>query len=100
MDLTYIKDFAQLGGTVVTVVLFLRYLTTRDNKWSDLLKSNSDSNVALAKALQKLTDKIEANSNVNMRNTSKINENLTAVKDNTESIKKNTEIISNGNGNH
>ncbi len=80
--------YAQLGGTVVVVVLFLNYLTKRDNKWTDSLKYNSQANITLAKALQRLTDIVEKNSNVNIVNTDKIKENTEAAVDNTEAIKK------------
>lgn len=85
-----IKTLSQLGGTVIVVLLFLNYLTKRDNKWTDSLKNNSEANVMLAKALQKLTDRIEMNSSVNIQNTTKIDENVSAVKKNTEGLDKNT----------
>lgn len=81
MDLTLVKDFAQLGGTVVTVLLFLNYLTKRDDKWTDSLKASSDSNVKLARALQKLTDTI-------LKNTPAVSKNTGAVKENTDTVKK------------
>lgn len=89
-DLT---TYAQLGGTVVTVLLFLNYLTKRDNKWTDSLKDNVQANILLAKALQRLTDMVERNSTTSTANTSKISENVSAVKENTDAAVKNTEAI-------
>lgn len=77
-----IVPYAQLGGTVVTVVLFLNYLAKRDNKWTDSLKASSDANVVLARALQRLTDRIEIN-------VPAVSKNTDAVQENTEAIKKN-----------
>lgn len=99
MEISVFTTAAQLGGTVFTVVMFLWYLSKRDDKWTDSLKNSSDSNVLLARALQRLTDRIEVNSNVNIQNTTKIDENVVAVKKNTEVISKNTEIIG-SNGKH
>lgn len=86
IDLT---QYAQLGGIVVTVVLFLRYLTTRDNKWTDSLKASSDSNVILARALQRLTDTVIKNTSVVEENIPVVSKNTGAVQDNTDTIKKN-----------
>lgn len=94
-DLT---TYAQLGGTVVTVLLFLNYLTKRDNKWTDSLKDNVQANILLAKALQRLTDMVERNSSMSIANTSKIIENVSAVKENTESVKENSGVIKKTNG--
>lgn len=82
-----ITQYIQLGGQVVVVVLFLNYLTKRDNKWTDSLKASSDSNVVLAKALQRLTDVVERNSSVSVKNTDKIEENVVATDKNTAVIK-------------
>lgn len=90
MDITFIKEAAQLGGTVFTVVAFLWYLSKRDKDSHESNTRQIEANVLLAKALQRLTDKIEANSSMNVDNTAKIKESVDAVEENTESIKKNT----------
>lgn len=91
MDLTLIKDFAQLGGTVVTVVLFLNYLTKRDSKWTDSLKENSQANVVLARALQKLTDTVVRNTLATRESVPTVSENTSAINENTSAVK-----VSNG----
>lgn len=87
---------AQLGGTVFTVVAFLWYLGKRDtiftnlvNKGYDAQIETSKSSTVLAVALQKLTDKIEKNSNMSITNTDKLEENIGATTKNTEAIKTN-----------
>lgn len=86
MILPDITQYVQLGGQVVVVVLFLRYLSKRDTEWISSHKANADSSVVLARALQKLTDTIEINIPAVSKNTG-------AVEDNTDTIKK-----ANGNG--
>jgi hypothetical protein len=93
MDITTIKDLSQLGGTIVTVLLFLNYLTKRDNKWTDSLKANSNSNVVLAKALQKLTDKVEIN-------ITSLSKNSPILEKNTKAVSGLKDVIKNGNGKH
>lgn len=106
MDTIFIQA-AQLGGTVFTVVLFLWYLVKRDVQLTNVIddgtqarKENAEANLRLARALQKLTDVIEKNSNVNVAIKGKLDENITAVKENTTVIDKNTEIIDKKNGKH
>lgn len=99
-DLT---TYAQLGGTVVTVILFLNYLNKKDNKWTDWLKDSSKSNIELAKALQKLTVVVENNSTILNNTFYNRTANTEAVKENTEVIDKGTktviEAVKNSNGN-
>lgn len=82
-----IQEISQLGGTVITVLLFLNYLIKRDNKLGDSLKASADSDVILAKALQRLTDMVERNSSLSAINTNKIDENVVATDENTKAIK-------------
>lgn len=72
MDVTIFTQAAQLGGTVFTVVAFLWYLSKRDDSWSDFLHKNTESQINLAQSLQRLTDIVEYNSNVNKVNTGAI----------------------------
>lgn len=102
---------AQLGGTVFTVVAFLRYLssTSRSQEESQrhrdkeaVMASNrrAKSDIVLAQSLQKLTDMVEINTNESNRNTKSVKTAKVAIDKNTEVIDKNTEVISqNGNGN-
>lgn len=115
-DLNIFTQAAQLGGTVFTVVAFLWFLSklnanqvTRDKDAVIATNRQSDSNIDLARALERLSMIITSNTAVNLKNTEVIKENLSAVKDNTEvvtgAIKENTETIkqtantTNGNGN-
>lgn len=98
METTIFTQAAQLGGTVFVVIVFLWYLSkrdvqahARDESQTLVLEKVATSNIVFAKALQKLTDVIESNSNINVKNTTKISENTTAVD-------KNTAVVSNGNG--
>lgn len=93
MVIPNIAEYVQLGGQVVVVVLFLNYLSKKDKDWSSSLKANSDANILLALALQRLTDAV-------LRNTITVKENVPAVSDNTDAVKKNTEIVKKTNGNH
>lgn len=88
-----ITTLSQLGGTIVTVLLFLGYLRERDVKWAESLKGSADSNVLLAVALQRLTDRIIANSTANTINTQVIDRNVNAVRENTQTVRENTENI-------
>lgn len=76
MDAT-INTLAQLGGTVFTVVAFLYYLSKYQDK-------QIDSQVALAVALENLTNKIATNSIVNTNNSHKLEDNTIATEKNTK----------------
>jgi cell division protein FtsX len=91
MDLNFITQASQLGGTVFTVVAFLWYLVRTSDK-------QIESQVNLAQSLQKLTDVIERNTIESNKSTITGIENTQAVKGNTEVIDKNTEIITKTNG--
>lgn len=70
MDAT-ISTIAQLGGTVFTVVAFLFYLSKYQDK-------QITAQVALAIALENLTQKIMTNSTVNNLNTIAVDHNTVA----------------------
>lgn len=89
MDTVFIQA-AQLGGTVFTTVAFLWYLLKTTDK-------QIESQVALAKALQRLSDIVERNTEENSRGSVNRSENTVAVKENTGVIDKNTEVVSNTN---
>lgn len=75
-----VTQYVQLGGQVVVVVLFLNYLSKRDDK--------------LGNALDRLREVI-------LQNTVAVRENKPVVSDNTHAVKKNTDTIkkTNGSGN-
>lgn len=98
MDVTFYKEFAQLGGTVVTVVLFLRYLSRRDGEWITSLKENHTSNILLARALQQLTDTIVKNTSAVEHNKRAVEKNEPAVAENTGAVEENTQAIKHANG--
>lgn len=82
---------AQLGGTVFTVVIFLRYITTRDRTMGTVLNKNASAQLKLAHSLQKLTDKID-------ENTITIGKNISITKQNTNAVSKVAKIVKKTNG--
>lgn len=100
MDLAFITASAQLGGTVFTVVAFLWFLSkllndintrqaVRDKDQIVASDRQSDTNIRLATALENLSNKVNVNSDANIKNTQVIKENVSAVIDNTEAVSKN-----------
>jgi hypothetical protein len=86
MDLTIFTAAAQLGGTVFTVVVFLWYLSKRDDKNDKNNIRQSEGNILLATALQGLRDVI-------IRNTTAVGQSIPTQEENTGAIKKNTDTI-------
>ena len=98
MDFTFLSQAAQLGGTVFTVVIFVRYITTRDKEANESSIRQTKSNLILGRALQKLTDMVEINTGESHKNTVSIGKSKSAIDKNTDVIDKNTEVIGiNGN---
>lgn len=71
MDAT-VNTISQLGGTVFTVVAFLYYLSKYQDK-------QIAAQVALAIALENLTDMVTKNSQVNTKNTVALDHNTEAM---------------------
>lgn len=97
MDTIFVQA-AQLGGTVFVTVAFLWYLTKRDAEAAILSKTQADSNLILARALQKLSDIVSRNTVAVGTAVTTRKKNTKAIDDNTTVVDKNTEEIKNGNG--
>lgn len=99
MNITFLTQAAQLGGTVFTVVAFLWFLSKlltdqnerqsiRDREAIVASNRESDTRVILAKALEKLSGRLISNTITNTENTEVIKENVVAVIDNTKAVSK------------
>lgn len=87
---------ANLGGTVFTVTIFLWYLSKRDREAGVLSKTQADSNIVLAKALQELSTIVSHNTIETSKASSKSSRNTEAVEKNTKVVNKITDEIKNG----
>lgn len=97
MDIAFLTEAASLGGTVFTVVAFLWYLTKllntqtiRDKESIIAINKQVESNIVLAKALQRLSDIVNKNTESSVKTKISVDKNSKIVGENTDVIKKTT----------